>query len=45
MRMALMLSMPYWLPLSLETNSSKSSSVIFCEGVYLVILFLTHSTI
>ena len=24
--MALMLSMPYWLPLSLETNSSKSSS-------------------
>lgn len=42
--MALMLSIPYWLPLSLEISSSKSYSTMFCSS-FLSNLFRIHSTI
>lgn len=44
MRMALMLSMPYWLPLSLEISSSRSYSTISLSSL-LSNLRLIHSTI
>ncbi len=44
MRIADILSMPYWLPLSLETSSSRSSSQIPLNS-FLSILAFTQSTI
>ncbi len=44
MRIADMLSIPYWLPLSLETSSSRSSSQM-TSNFFLSSLALTQSTI
>lgn len=45
MRMALILSIPYRLPLSLEISSSSNSSMIAWMVIYFASLFLIHSTI
>lgn len=45
MRIALMLSIPYWLPLSLETSSSKSYSTISLRSLLSFNLLLIQSTI
>ena len=44
-RIALMLSMPYWLLLSFETSSSSSSSKISLLLLLFLMRFPTHSTI